>query len=503
LPNNLLCLIYPVLGPAPTPTVSGRIRLLTLTMSQKQPRMSIQIHNTLTGKKESFTPKDPNRVTMYVCGPTVYNRVHIGNARPAVIFDTFFRLLQLHYPNVIYARNITDVDDKINKAAADEGVPISVISNRYTEAYQEDMAALHNQLPTIQPRATDHIGQIIEIIQSLIDQGHAYEADGHVLFHVPSMPDYGKLSKRNVEDMIAGARVEVASYKKDPMDFVLWKPSTGDLPGWDSPWGYGRPGWHIECTAMIREHLGKSIDIHGGGSDLIFPHHENEIAQGTCCQSHDNCTDHEYARYWMHNGMININGEKMSKSLGNFITVHELLQKYPGELLRYALLSAQYRSVLNFSDELLHQSKAALDRFYTLLRDTAEIDAIEPADVLQLDVVKALDDDMNTPEALAAMHQLANRLFKTTDANEIARLKGEFIASGNILGLLNHEPEAWFKQASSDDAISEQEIEQLIAERVEAKKAKNFARSDEIRDLLKERGVTIQDTREGTRWQRD
>ncbi|WP_428240113.1 cysteine--tRNA ligase [Gynuella sp.] len=459
--------------------------------------MEIKIHNTLVGSKQVFQPIDPEKITIYVCGPTVYNRIHIGNARPAVIFDTFVRLLRQIYPKVLYARNITDVDDKINNAARELGVDISVVAEKYALAYQEDMAALHNLEPDIQPRATEHIDEMINIIQALIDRGHAYVSDHHVLFNVPSMADYGKLSKRNIDDMIAGARVEVASYKKDPMDFVLWKPSSDDLPGWDSPWGRGRPGWHIECSAMIQKHLGETIDIHGGGADLVFPHHENELAQGTCCHDHPV----EYVRYWMHNGMLNIGGEKMSKSLGNFITVAELLEQYQGEVLRFALLSAQYRSLLNFTDDLLDQSKAAVDRFYTVLRELKDVEALPVSEFSSLAVVKALADDMNTPEALAAMHQLASELFKSTDPAEKAKLKGQFVTSGQLLGLFNHDPEQWFKQGDAD-SLSEAVIDTKIQERADAKKARDFGKADEIRNWLLERGVEIQDTREGTRWQR-
>ena len=459
--------------------------------------MSIKIHNTFTGNKETFTPLKPNQVSLYVCGPTVYNRVHIGNARPAVIFDTLFRLLQLHYDQVTYARNITDIDDKINKAASEQGVPISEISEKFTAAYQEDMNGLHVLQPTVQPKATDHIAEIISIIRNLIDNRHAYESEGHVLFDVSSMTAYGELSNRNLEDMLAGARVEVASYKKHPGDFVLWKPSTGDLPGWESPWGWGRPGWHIECTAMINKIFGPTVDIHAGGSDLVFPHHENERAQGICSHSEPV----EYVRYWMHNGMININGEKMSKSLNNFITVEELLEKYSGEQLRYALLSGHYRSVLNFSDDLIAQSKSALDRFYNALRETADIDAVLPEDPKLGKVALALSDDLNSPEALAAMHGLSSAIFKSNDNLERARLKGELFAGGELLGLFQKTPEQWFR-AAEKGAISEEDIEAKIQQRVEAKKARNFALSDQIRDDLLQDGVEIQDTREGTRWQR-
>ncbi len=459
--------------------------------------MNITLHNTLSGKKEIFTPADPNNVTMYVCGPTVYNRIHIGNARPAVVFDVFVRLLRAVYPKLTYARNITDVDDKINKAAADEGVEISVIANKFAQAYQEDMAALLNTEPDVQPKATEHIPEMVDTINTLIQRGHAYESEGHVLFHVPSMSDYGKLSNRKLDDMIAGARVEVADYKKHPMDFVLWKPSEDGLPGWESPWSYGRPGWHIECTAMINKHLGKTIDIHGGGSDLVFPHHENERAQGMC-----SCDDEgEYARYWMHNGMININGEKMSKSLGNFITVAELLEQYPGEQLRYALMSAQYRSTLNFTDDLLKQAKVALDRFYTALRELADVTPVAVEDITSLEVTQALADDMNTPVAIAALHELSSKIFKTEDQNEKAVLKGQMLACGELLGLLQQDPEQWFKAGNADE-ITAEAIEALIEDRKTAKKDKDFARADAIRQELLDAGVEIQDTREGTRWQR-
>lgn len=459
--------------------------------------MPIRFHNTMTRQKERFTPLNPDTVTVYVCGPTVYNRVHIGNARPAVVFDTLFRLLKLHYKGVNYARNITDIDDKINKAAADQGVPIGVISEKFTLAYQEDMRDLHVQEPTLQPKATDHVDEIIHIIQNLIENGHAYESEGHVLFDVPSMPNYGALSGHNTDDLIAGARVEIATYKKDPMDFVLWKPSTGNLPGWESPWGFGRPGWHIECTAMINKHFGPTIDIHAGGSDLVFPHHENERAQGMC--SHTGPT--EYVRYWLHNAMININGEKMSKSLNNFITVRELLNNHPGEQLRYALLSGHYRSALNFGDELLIQSKLALNRFYTALRDTADIKPQPLADERQGLVALALADDLNSPEALAAMHGLASQMFKATDAQEKARLKGEFLAGGALLGLLHHTPKAWFN-LGADMTFSDADIDKKIAERNQAKKDKNFGLADHIRQELIDLGIEIQDSRDGTHWQR-
>ncbi|WLD56784.1 cysteine--tRNA ligase [Salinispirillum sp. LH 10-3-1] len=462
--------------------------------------MPIQIYNSLTNRKETFVPLKPERITMYVCGPTVYNYIHIGNARPAVVFDTFARVLRLFYPQLDYARNITDIDDKINNAAHTAGEDIGTYSARYTEAYRKDMASLFNLPPTVEPLATEHIDVMVELIDNLIQRGFAYAAEGHVLFDVAAMPDYGKLSKRKTEDMIAGARVEVASYKKNPMDFVLWKPSVeAHEPGWESPWGYGRPGWHIECTAMINKHLGPTIDIHGGGADLMFPHHENEVAQGTCCHSEE----HEYVRYWMHNGMININGEKMSKSLNNFITVHELLESYPGELLRLALLSGQYRSLLNWSDDLLNQSRMTLDRFYGALRDTATLPEVDAPDLRETPVVQALCDDMNSPLAIAELHGLVSRIYQDDTTNEDkAKLRAELIACGRVLGLFNYTPVQWFQELSAqDNAVTPEQIEALIALRTAAKKAKDFAEADRVRAELDAAGVEIQDTREGTRWQ--
>ncbi|NNL56443.1 MAG: cysteine--tRNA ligase, partial [Pseudomonadales bacterium] len=341
---------------------------------------ALHLYNTRQRQKQRFEPIDPQRVTMYVCGPTVYNRVHIGNARPAVVFDLLYRVLQTLYPNVVYARNITDVDDKIMHAAAEQGETIETLSRRYAQAYFEDMHALHNLDPDIQPYATEHIPQMIAMVEQLVAGGHAYAAQGHVLFAVQSMPDYGKLSNRSLDDMLAGARVEVAPYKQYAGDFVLWKPSADDEPGWDSPWGRGRPGWHLECSAMIEQHLGENIDIHGGGRDLIFPHHENERAQSQCVHG-----GKRFVNFWVHNGYINIDGEKMSKSLGNFRLVHDLLGHYAGETLRFALLSAQYRSELNFSAELLDQAKASLDSLYGILKTS---DSGKPVDDMPLDALQ-------------------------------------------------------------------------------------------------------------------
>lgn len=460
--------------------------------------MTLTVYNTLSGKKEPFVPLDPDRVTFYACGPTVYNYIHVGNGRSAVVFDLLYRVLKTQYANVIFARNLTDIDDKINASAKAEGVDIKAFADTYARAYQEDMAALGNLEPTLQPRATEHIPQIIDIIERLIDRGHAYAAEGHVLFAVDSMTDYGQLSRRNIDDMLAGARVEVASYKRHPMDFVLWKPSADDLPGWNSPWGRGRPGWHIECTAMIMAHLGDTIDIHGGGSDLIFPHHENEMAQGLCCVP----DSQGYARYWIHNAMLDVEGEKMSKSLGNFTVLRDVLNEQPGEVVRLTLLSAHYRSNLNWSEQLLSQSRQTLDRLYTVLRDSQDLEAVEPNDLSSLEAVQALLDDLNTPRAIAALYELTSQFFKTTDNTERARLKGELIAITGILGIARQDPTSWF-HGQQQGGMSPETIEALIQQRQDAKKAKDFARADEIRDELKQAGVLIQDTREGTQWSRE
>jgi cysteinyl-tRNA synthetase len=458
----------------------------------------LTLHNTLSGKKEPFEPLDPDRVTLYVCGPTVYNYVHIGNARPVVVFDVLYRLLKRLYPQVDYARNITDIDDKIIKAAAENGEQIGALTQRFTEAFRDDMAALNTLAPTVTPKATDHVDDMIAMIRTLVDKGHAYEADGHVLFAVESMPGYGKLSGRSLEDMQAGARVEVADYKRHPGDFVLWKPSTDKQPGWESPWGRGRPGWHIECSAMIHKHLGDEIDIHGGGQDLIFPHHENEIAQGCCAHGTG------YVRYWMHNGYINIEGEKMSKSLGNFRLVHELLKEYDGEVLRFALLSANYRSPLNFSEELLAEARNSLDSLYYALRGRGETVDADPAYQLPDDhpVLASLMDDLNTAEAIAGLHRIAERLNKAEIDGKPA-LKAELLAAAELLGLLYQDPEAWFKRAASDDEISDEKVDALVEERRQAKKNKDFARADAIREELRQQGIELEDTREGTRWSRD
>ncbi|MBT6592633.1 MAG: cysteine--tRNA ligase [Porticoccaceae bacterium] len=457
--------------------------------------MSLSLYNSMTRSKQPFQPIDSQRVTMYVCGPTVYNRVHIGNARPAVVFDTLYRLLMSLYPNVQYARNITDIDDKIMKTAAELGEDISVLSTRYAEAYFDDMQALNNLPPTIVPYATQHIPEMIDMISRLVAKAHAYESEGHVLFAVQSMADYGKLSGRSLDDMLAGARVEVASYKKYAGDFILWKPSADDEPGWDSPWGRGRPGWHLECSAMIEKHLGESIDIHGGGQDLIFPHHENEIAQ-SCC-AHDG---KPVANVWMHNGFINIEGEKMSKSLGNFRMVNDLLEQYPGEVLRYVILSAHYRSEQNFGKDLLDSAWRSLDAIYGFLRTQVGIEAAA-VDIADTHAYAALLDDLNTPVAISELHKLAREM-NAADGDALAEAKGRLLAVAGLMGLLQQDPEQWFTHSRGGSDISAEEIEVLIAKRNQAKADKDYAGADGVREELKAMGVVLEDSREGTKWRR-
>ena len=455
--------------------------------------MPLVLHNTLTRRKEVFEPLDPKSVRMYVCGPTVYDLAHIGNARPVIVFDVLYRLLRHIYGarHVRYIRNITDVDDKINAAAKANGESIRSVTERTAKAFHEDVAALGALPPDVEPRATEHVAQMIQMTERLIASGHAYAADGHVLFSVASMPDYGRLSGRTRDEMIAGARVEVAPYKRDPADFVLWKPSPDDLPGWPSPWGRGRPGWHIECSAMSEAHLGETFDIHGGGLDIIFPHHENEVAQSVSAHR-----GKPFARYWVHNAMLLVDGEKMSKSLGNFRTIRDVLAQVPGETARYAMLMTHYRDPLDWTEERLAKAKHALDRFYRALRQMSGVApavAEPPARVLA-----ALEDDLNTPLALAAMHDLGTELNKATGASEQARLKRELLASGAMLGLLQKDPETWLK-GDDREAV---EIDGLIAERNAARKARNFAEADRIRNALALRGILLEDAPGGTTWRR-
>jgi cysteinyl-tRNA synthetase len=458
--------------------------------------LTINIYNTLTREKEVFEPLDAGRVTMYVCGPTVYNYAHIGNARPAVVFDLLHRLLKLHYEIVVYARNITDVDDKINDAAAELGVPISEISTKYTDAYHQDMAAIGVGRPTIEPRATAHIEPMIRMIERLIDAGSAYEAEGHVLFDIEGYERYGRLSRRDTRDMVAGSRVEIAPFKKNPGDFVLWKPSEDPQPGWDSPWGWGRPGWHLECSVMAETHLGETIDIHGGGQDLIFPHHENEIAQSVC--SH---RGQPFARYWVHNGFVTVDKRKMSKSLGNTLVVHELLKQHPGEVLRSLLISAHYRQPLDWSEGELERARKTLDRLYSVLRTAADrFGPFKPDERPGEAFLEALRDDLNTPVALAEFNRVARDLAKAESAGEARRIAGELLADAELIGLLQTAPDAWFG-AESEDPENEK-IEALIVERNEARASRDFQKADAIRDELTAMGIVLEDGDGVTRWRR-
>lgn len=460
----------------------------------------LSLYDTRARAKRRFEPARPDRVSVYLCGPTVYDYAHIGNARPAVAFDTLFRLLRRRYgaENVLFARNVTDVDDKINAKAMSEGVPIGEITARYEAAYLDDCARLNVLPPTFTPHVTEHMDDIILQIGRLVEAGAAYAAEGHVLFDVASFADYGELSGRALEDMIAGARVEVAPYKKNPQDFVLWKPSRPGEPVWESPWGTGRPGWHIECSAMIEAVLGLPVDIHCGGIDLVFPHHENENAQGRCAHA-----GAPYARYWAHNGFLTVDAEKMSKSVGNVLRLHDLVRSWPGEAVRWALLSAHYRAPLDWTDALLDQSRRSLDRLYGALRraevhspDAASSEA-EPAAA----VVEALEDDLNTPQAMAVLFDLSSQLEKAVAAGDralAARLKGALRAGAALMGVLQDDPVAWF-QSGVDDALRVK-VEGLIAARAQARASRDFARADAIRAELSAIGVEVMDGADGAAW---
>ena len=479
--------------------------------------MPLHIHDTLRREKRLFEPRNKDRVTLYVCGPTVYDYAHIGNARPPVVFDVLVRLLRRTYgaDKVIYARNVTDVDDKINQKAAREGVPIGEVTARYEAAYLADMGLLNVSPPDIAPHVTEYIPAIVDQIQAIVDAGCAYAAEGHVLFDVSSYKSYGALSGRNLDDMIAGARVEVAPYKKNPHDFVLWKPSKADEPSWPSPWGQGRPGWHIECSAMIEKTLGLPIDIHGGGIDLVFPHHENEIAQGVCAHGHahgDQAHD-EYARYWMHNGFLTVDAEKMSKSIGNVLLLHDLVQAMPGEVVRWALLSAHYRQPLDWNQGLLDQSRKNLDRLYGVLRDAdaaladfdeatldeAEMELAENA----LDpVLDALEDDLNTPGAIAQLFGLGSALRDLlndaeADINDVAMARWSLVEAAGLLGVLSLTPDAWFE---GGDPALKAEVEALLEQRATARAAKDWPEADRIRDRLNALNVVVMDGPDGATW---
>ena len=459
--------------------------------------MVLKIHNTLSGTKEVFAPVDKQHVRVYACGPTVYNFAHIGNARMAVANDLLIKVLRTQYNKVTYVSNITDIDDKIIDAANELNEPIQNLTTKYTKIYNEDMAYLNVSLPDVQPRATDYIDEMILIIKKLIENNNAYEKEGHVLFHVPSYSRYGVLSKRNRDEQIAGSRVEVAPFKKDPADFILWKPSPDPLPGWDSPWGFGRPGWHLECSAMSEKTLGLPFDIHSGGMDLVFPHHENEIAQ--TCSLNKNHEPESFARFWFHNGFVNVEGEKMSKSIGNIRLVHDLKKQFSGEVLRLTLLSAHYRQPLNWTKEIIEQNSKMLDRFYRTLKDLQNIEI--SSESLSDEIMESLLDDLNTPKVLAQLNTLSNKLSSANNEEKII-IKNNLIAAGKILGIMLEDPEVWLGYNQSSNP-QKGEIEGLINQRNEARRDKDFKLADEIRDKLKQQGIEIEDTKSGTIWRKD
>ena len=459
--------------------------------------MVLKIHNTLSGTKETFEPVDNNHVRIYACGPTVYNYAHIGNARMAVVNDLLVNVLRTQFEKVTYVSNITDIDDKIIDAAHELNEPIKNLTTKYTKIYNDDMGYLNVKLPDIQPHATDHISEMIDLIKKLIENNYAYEKDGHVLFHVPSFSKYGVLSKRNRDEQIAGSRVEVAPFKKDPADFILWKPSPDPLPGWESPWGFGRPGWHLECSAMSEKTLGLPFDIHSGGMDLVFPHHENEIAQ--TCSLDDNHEPASFAKFWFHNGFVNVEGEKMSKSIGNIKLVHDLKKQYKGEVLRLTLLSAHYRQPLNWTKEIIDQNSKMLDRFYRSLKELQDVEI--SSHLVSEDIMESLLDDLNTPKVLAKLNTLSNTL-SSADIDEKRNIKNNLIATGKILGVMQEDPNIWlgYNQTANPE---KEEIEGLINQRNEARRSKDFKLADQIRDKLKSKGIEIEDTKNGTIWRKD
>ena len=458
--------------------------------------MALHVHNTLSRTREPFMPADPKRVTMYVCGPTVYNFAHIGNARPPVVFDVLARLLRRSYA-VTYARNVTDVDDRINEAARVEGVEIGVVTARYLDAYHEDMKVLGVAPPDIEPRVTESLPQIIALIEKLVGAGHAYEAEGHVLFDVPSFAAYGKLSGRDPEELLAGARIEVAPYKRDASDFVLWKPSAEGVVGWPSPWGRGRPGWHIECSAMVEHHLGETIDIHGGGVDLVFPHHENEVAQSRCAHG-----GKQYARYWLHNGLVQVNGEKMSKSLGNFLLVRDVLDEHGGETVRLALLKTHYRQPLDWTQALVSEARQNLDRLYGALYEAGirGVQQAAPTADVPPGVLAALEDDLNTPLAFAELLAVMRAANSNKDVAERLKLAESLRAGGWLLGLLQSDPHAWLRGpgARTGMDLSDEEVDSKLEQRKAFRRERKFGEADQIRDWLVERGIVIKDRPDGS-----
>jgi len=455
----------------------------------------MKIFNSYTGKKEDFIPLDPNHVKIYACGPTVYNYAHIGNARMAVVFDTLVRVLRYTYPKVTYVSNITDIDDKIIDAANELDVPIENITQKYTDIYNKDMLKLLVKSPDIQPKATEYIPEMIELIEDLISKDHAYEKDGHVLFHVPSYENYGKLSKRNRDEQIAGSRVEVAPFKRDPADFVLWKPSNEMQPGWNSPWGFGRPGWHTECSAMSEKTLGLPFDIHGGGRDLTFPHHENEIAQ-SCCSSANINDPKSYVNYWMHNGFVTVHGEKMSKSLGNISLVKDLTKDNHGEVIRLSLLSSHYRQALDWNDNVIHQAKKLLDKLYKILADIEDVEVSKINDS-SLEFISPLLDDLNTPGLLANLNKMIKD-FRSISNEDLPKFKSKMLLATNLMGICQENYLDWFSH--NDKNLDTNKVTSLISERLNAKKDKDFEKADKIRQKLLDMGVEIKDTESGTEW---
>ena len=456
---------------------------------------NLKIHNSFSGKKENFIPLDDKHIKIYACGPTVYNFAHIGNARMAVVFDTFVRVLRHTFPKVTYVSNITDIDDKIIAASREQNLPINEITTKYTQIYNSDMKTLGVNEPDHQPKATEYIDEMISLIETLIDKGHAYEKDGHVLFHVLSYEQYGSLSKRNRDEQIAGSRVEIAPYKKDAADFVLWKPSTNDQPGWNSPWGFGRPGWHTECSAMSEKTLGLPFDIHGGGRDLVFPHHENEIAQ-SCCASASIDDPTSYAKYWMHNGFVTVDGEKMSKSLNNITLVKELTDNYHGEVLRLALISSHYRQGLDWNEKIIHQAEKLLNKLYKILHEGKDL-LTNNSDKVDEDILNAMSDDLNTPKAISILNSLVKKYPKLEDSQKASCIN-KIKTSGQLLGILHQDPEIWFSKDTSHMDIDL--IERLMKQRDEAKALKNYSEADSIRQKLSGMGVEILDSKDGSKW---